>query len=96
MTKDRPAKGLKDRRMPKYDPLEAYLKRRGSPEIELAFEEVERIIGSKLPESASRPQWWANETSPDSSHVQCKAWRNAGYDAFLLPRGHVLFRQRDD
>lgn len=81
--------------MAKYDPLGAYLTRRGSPEIELAFEEVERIIGSRLPETAARPQWWANEASPDTRHVQCKAWRDAGYDAFLLPRGRVLFRQRE-
>ena len=81
--------------MAKYDPLGAYLSRRASPEIELAFEEVERIIGSKLPETASRPQWWANETNPDTRHVQCRAWQDAGYDAFLLPRARVLFRQRE-
>ena len=82
--------------MAKYDPLGAYLSRRGSPEIELAFEEVERIIGSKLPETASRPQWWANETNPDTRHVQCRAWQDAGYDAFLLPRARVLFRQHEE
>lgn len=82
--------------MAKYDPLGAYLARRGSPEIELAFEEVERIIGTRLPETASRPQWWANEADPDTRHVQCKAWRDAGYDAFLLPHGRVLFRRRED
>ena len=80
--------------MAKYDPLQAYLSRRGSAELELAFEEVERIIGSKLPASASRPQWWANETNPDTNHVQCRSWLDAGYDAFLLPRGRVLFTQR--
>jgi hypothetical protein len=82
--------------MAKYDSLGAYLSRRGSPEMELAFEEVERIIGSKLPETASRPQWWANETSPDTRHVQCRAWQDAGYEAFLLPGKRVLFRQRED
>lgn len=82
--------------MAKYDPPGAYLSRRGSLEIELAFEEVERIIGSKLPETASRPQWWANESSPDTRHVQCRAWRDAGYGAFLLPRSRVLFRQGND
>jgi hypothetical protein len=80
--------------MAKYDPLNAYLRRRGSAELELAFEEVERIIGSKLPASASRPQWWANETNPDTNHVQCKSWLEAGYEAFLLPQGRVLFRER--
>ena len=79
--------------MAKYDPLEAYLTRSGSNEIELGFAEVERIIGDELPTSASRPQWWANETSP-AGHVQCRAWRDAGYDAFLLPRRRVLFRRR--
>jgi hypothetical protein len=81
--------------MAKYDPLESYLSRRGSVEIELAFEEVERIIGSKLPDTASRPQWWANEVDADTRHVQCRAWRSAGYEAFLLPGRRVLFRQRE-
>jgi hypothetical protein len=79
--------------MAKYDPLEIYLSRRGSDEIELGFADVERIIGEMLPESASRPQWWANESNP-SGHVQCRAWRNAGYDAFLLSNRKVLFRRR--
>ena len=78
--------------MAKYDALETYLSRRGGDEFELGFAEVERIIGAVLPASASRPQWWANETSP-AGHVQCRAWRNAGYDAFLLPRSRVLFRR---
>ena len=82
--------------MAKYDPLEAYLHRRGSAEVELAFEEVERIFGTRLRDSASRPQWWAIEADADTSHVQCKAWQAAGYDAFMLPQGRVLFRQRDD
>ena len=78
--------------MAKYDRLESYLARCGSEEVELGFAEVERIIGDALPASASRPQWWANETNP-SGHVQCRAWHNAGYDAFLLPGSRVLFRR---
>ena len=81
--------------MAKYDPLEAHLSRRSEDEFELGFAEVERIIGGDLPPSASRPQWWANESRADG-HVQCRAWRNAGYDAFLLPRSRVLFRRRSD
>lgn len=79
--------------MAKYDLLETYLARCGEEEFELGFAELERIIGSDLPPSASRPQWWANETEADG-HVQCRAWRSAGYDAFLLPRNRVLFRRR--
>ena len=47
-----------------------------------------------LPNSAQRPQWWANEVSPDSRHVQSRAWRNAGYDASLLTAERVRFTRR--
>lgn len=79
--------------MAKYDPLEAHLSRCGEEELELGFAEVERIMGGVIPPSASRPQWWANETRADG-HVQCRAWQSADYDAFLLPRSRVLFRKR--
>lgn len=81
--------------MAKYDLLESYLTRRGSVEIELAFEEVERIIGGPLPASASRPQWWTNQTSEGSNHVQRRSWEGAGYNAFLLPHRRVLFTRRE-
>ena len=37
------------------------------------------------PGSAVRPQWWANEVSPDSRQGQSRVWRNAGYDGFFVP-----------
>ena len=80
--------------MGKYDPLEKYLSRKRDKEIELSFADIERIIGAMLPNSAQRPQWWANEVSPDSRHVQSRAWRNAGYDASLLPAERARFTRR--
>jgi hypothetical protein len=82
--------------MARYGPLKAHLRRRGSAELELAFEEVERIIKSKLPASVSRPQWWANERDPGKNHVQCRSWPDVGDEAFLLPQERVLFRERAD
>ncbi len=70
--------------MAKYDQLETYLARKGAAEIQLGFADIERIIGQMLPKSAQRPQWWANEIDADSRHVQARAWRNAGYDAFWI------------
>lgn len=70
--------------MAKYDPLERYLRRKAGAEVELSFADIERIIGGMLPNSAARPQWWANEEAAESRHVQMRAWRNAGYDAFLI------------
>lgn len=80
--------------MGKYDPLEKYLTRKRDREIELSFADIARIIGGMLPDSAQRPQWWANEVSADSRHVQSRAWLNAGYDASLLPAERVRFTRR--
>jgi hypothetical protein len=82
--------------MPKYKPLFDYLRRKSAAELVLSFADIERVIGAMLPNSASRPQWWANEQSEDTRHVQASAWLDAGYEAFLIA-GHdkVRFRQRN-
>ena len=80
--------------MAKYDPLRDHLRRRGGAELELSFADVERIIGAMLPNSAARPQWWANEEA--GTHVQSRTWREAGYDAFLIAgKEMVRFRRRN-
>jgi hypothetical protein len=70
--------------MSKYDPLRDYLRKQTLREIVLTFKEVEDLIGGRLPASAERPQWWANVTDRQTSHVQRNSWRDAGYDAFLI------------
>ncbi|HEY0628417.1 MAG TPA: hypothetical protein VGD23_03725 [Sphingomicrobium sp.] len=81
--------------MAKYDRLGTYLRRKGMAELELSFADIERIIGNMLPKSAALPQWWANEECPGSRHVQVQAWRNSGYDAFLMAGFEkVRFRRR--
>jgi len=70
--------------MAKYDPLCRYLRRQRLAEFELSFAEMERVISGMLPGSATRPQWWANVPDPDSTHVQRRAWADAGYEAFLI------------
>lgn len=73
--------------MAKYDPLGKYLRRKAAGELVMSFADVERVIGAMLPKSASLSAWWANEKSPDTRHVQCRAWLDAGYDAVLLREG---------
>ena len=63
--------------MGKYLLLENYLKNINFKEITLTFQEIEKIIGGKLPSSASKySQWWEN----DKNHVQAKAWINACWE----------------
>ena len=70
--------------MAKYDPLRKFLRRQPLDELVLSFDQIERAVGDILPKSAGSPQWWANEVAPNSRHVQCRSWLDAGYEAFLL------------
>lgn len=78
--------------MAKYDPLRDHLKRQRGDSIELSFAEIERVIGCMLPNSAARPQWWANVRDPKTTHVQRRSWGDAGFEAFLIAgRDRVRF-----
>ncbi len=47
--------------MKKYDPLHRWLNSQTDAEVSVSLQEIERIIGRRLPASArERPAWWAN------------------------------------
>lgn len=51
----------------KYTPLEHYLRDlpMAQKDVTLPFDQIERILGKKLPKSAYQYQaWWANEKKP--------------------------------
>jgi hypothetical protein len=63
--------------MSKYDPLQTFLRDRSSDEVPMTFEEIERILGFKLPEKSQQIRaWWSNNAS---NNVMTKAWLAAGY-----------------
>ena len=63
--------------MGKYDPLFHYLNSSGEKQITLNFVEIEKILSTKLPNSAyTRHQWWGNHSHDGS---QSKSWHDAGY-----------------
>ncbi|MBI2334089.1 MAG: hypothetical protein HYU84_18335 [Chloroflexi bacterium] len=63
----------------KYAQLETYLCELPSKQkaVTLSFEEIEGIIGSKLPASANELSWWEHET--EGNHRNTRAWANAGW-----------------
>lgn len=62
----------------KYLPLEAWFHNQPTTEIELSFDQVEAILGSALPKSATRLQtWWTNVEPKIQSHRT--AWLNNGW-----------------
>jgi hypothetical protein len=65
-----------------YDALHSFLARQCAAEITLSFEEIGRLIGHPLPESAKLyDAFWANEEATQTRHYHCRAWRSAGYKA---------------
>ncbi len=61
----------------RYQPLHDHLADRTETVVRLTFSQIERLLGSQLPESARRYRpWWANEAA--GTHVHARAWLDAG------------------
>ena len=79
--------------MSKYDALADYVSSQTLREFELPFHKIEGIIAAKLPDSALRPQYWAN-TANGGGPIR-KALRNTAYDTFLISGSRrVRFERR--
>ena len=65
--------------MTKYEPLARFLESQPGQEVSLTFEEIETIIGSKLPPSshAYRALWSNNP----QGHVMAQAWLKVGWES---------------
>lgn len=76
--------------MSKYDPLKRYLQAKHENHWIASFAEIEAILRSNLPASASKyREWWANEIG-DTSHVQCRAWLDAGWQVVKVDQERDL------
>lgn len=66
-------------RRSRYAPLYTYLVEQVAAEedqVDLEFEQIERVISAELPRSAYQHRaWWANTPS----HAQANAWVSAGW-----------------
>ncbi len=83
--------------MSKYQPLHDYLSNlpATSADVTLRFDEVENILGDRLPVSASQHRpWWANDLST-KTHTHAQAWLAAGWrvDGVDLTQHWVRFRR---
>jgi hypothetical protein len=79
--------------MAKYTPLKTFLVRNAASELPLRFDEIERIIGAKLPPVAfDHRAWWSNNPS---NSVATRAWLDAGYKTERVDMGSrkLVFRR---
>ncbi|MCY3768601.1 MAG: hypothetical protein OXG56_04430 [Gammaproteobacteria bacterium] len=64
--------------MSKYEPLADHLRESSQPALSMTFDEIEEVVGAKLPPSAFKHRaWWSN--NPANS-VITDAWLGAGYE----------------
>lgn len=81
--------------MGKYEPLTRYLATLDRGSWEADFDDIERVLGFELPDSAySYPAWWANQAG---HHSQTKGWRDAGWETsnVNLPGKRIRFVRRN-
>jgi hypothetical protein len=63
----------------KYQPLTTHLRAQRASRVPMSFAEIERVVGTKLPPSASSYRaWWSNNPT---NNVMTKAWLEAGFQS---------------
>ncbi|MDP1697711.1 MAG: hypothetical protein Q8L45_08005 [Xanthomonadaceae bacterium] len=75
----------------KYDPLHQHLRQlpRQTNEVTLSFADIERIIESRLPKSASDFRaWWGNQVKI-SNRPQAAAWLGAGFQVEAVHQNYA-------
>jgi len=79
--------------MSKYEPLPQFLTSKDGSTHRMSFEQIERVLGFKLPNSAYEHEaWWSNNAT---GHSHSRAWLSAGWrtqDVDLA--GHKVTFQR--
>jgi len=63
----------------KYRPLTLHLKAQRGDRVAMSFAEIERVLGTKLPNSArAHRAWWSNNPT---NNMMTKAWLAAGFQS---------------
>lgn len=77
----------------KYAPLFDFLREQTDRLVTIKFEEIEKIIGNKLPASAYKHKaWWGNTRS--GTYVQSAAWLEANFRVEDVFFGEVVVFQK--
>jgi hypothetical protein len=79
--------------MGKYEPLGDFLRKSARTELPMSFEEIETVIGARLPPKAKDQRaWWSNNPS---NNVMTKVWLDAGYrtERVDLTARRLVFRR---
>lgn len=81
--------------MSKYEALPQFLASVGGAAHRMSFNEIERVLGFKLPKSAYQHEaWWSNNAT---GHSHAKAWLQSGWrtEALDLAARKITFQRRE-
>jgi len=79
--------------MGKYQPLGDFLRRQQSEMVPMRFEDIEGLLGSKLPRSSQRHRaWWSNNPN---NNVMTRVWLDAGFqtEQVDIDKRRLVFRR---
>ena len=62
--------------MSKYDALSQFLAKQRTEQVSMTFREIEKVTGTRLPNSKQYPAWWSNNPG---NNVMTKVWLDAGF-----------------
>ncbi|HEX3179777.1 MAG TPA: hypothetical protein VHR44_00725 [Beijerinckiaceae bacterium] len=62
--------------MSKYAPLGDFLRRQKTTFVPMTFAEIEKVVGTRLPNSQRYPAWWSNNPF---NNVMTQVWLDAGF-----------------
>jgi len=81
--------------MSKYAPLGDFLRKQKTALVPMTFQQIERIVGSKLPKSKRYPAWWSNNRW---NNVMTQIWLDAGFESEQVDvtSGKLVFRKVRD
>jgi hypothetical protein len=60
----------------KYLPIKTFLNLQPFDRVTLSFDDIERMLGFRLPRSKRYPAWWSNNASNNTMTAQ---WLEAGF-----------------
>lgn len=78
--------------MSKYAPLGDFLRKQKASLVPMTFDQIERIVGSRLPKSQRYPAWWSNNPW---NNVMTQIWLDAGFETEQVDvaSGKLVFRR---
>ncbi|RWM30656.1 hypothetical protein [Mesorhizobium sp.] len=78
--------------MGKYSPLRSYLMSQAAERVPMSFQDIEKLLGERLPASKRYPAWWSNNPS---NNPMTKEWLAAGFqtESVNIAGENLVFRR---